>query len=55
LSDTGIPVLAEVYHIRTTSEDMREQSNIIILYIGTFLLLVLYGVLSWLKIMDYLL
>jgi len=54
-SDTGIPVLAEVYHIRTTSEDMREQSNIIILYVGTFLLLVIYGVLTWLKIMDYLL
>lgn len=53
-NETGIPVLAEVYHIRNTNEDMKEQSNIIILYIGTFLLLVIYGIFSWLKFMDYL-
>jgi len=47
--DLGIPVLAEINIISSRSDDRKIRINMLILSIGTLMVLLIYGYVSWLK------
>jgi polysaccharide chain length determinant protein (PEP-CTERM system associated) len=48
-TDLGLPVLADIATITTTSEIHKEKVNLVILSVGVGMVLVIYAIVGWLK------
>ena len=49
VTDTGLPVLAEISRIPSASEIHRDKANLVVLYSGVMMVLAIYFIVSWIK------